>query len=267
VGGDGGKYERETFSDSLILSPSERVIVEVLFAKAGSYILEHNTPERTYTLGTITVAKETVDASFEKAFTALRFNKDMQSEIDLFRPFFSKPADKRLKLTIDMGDQMQGMMQNTTGSHTMHGSSTMMPNAQMMASGAPIEWEDTNSMMNAQSNRDMMKWILEDEETGRKNMDIDWKFSVGDRIKINITNDANSMHPMQHPIHFHGQRFLVLSTNGKPNDNRVWKDTALIQNGDAVELLVDMTNPGEWMAHCHIAEHLEAGMMLNFQVQ
>jgi FtsP/CotA-like multicopper oxidase with cupredoxin domain len=28
-----------------------------------------------------------------------------------------------------------------------------------------------------------------------------------------------------------------------------------------------MANPGAWMAHCHIAEHLEGGMMLSFQVQ
>jgi suppressor of ftsI len=29
---------------------------------------------------------------------------------------------------------------------------------------------------------------------------------------------------------------------------------------------VEMSNPGSWMAHCHIAEHLEGGMMLSFQV-
>jgi len=92
-------------------------------------------------------------------------------------------------------------------------------------------------------------------------------FKVGDKVKIKITNDPKSMHPMQHPIHFHGQRFLVLSTNGKQNDNLVWKDTTLIQNGDTVEILVEMTNPGEWMAHCHIAEHLEASMMFGFKVK
>jgi FtsP/CotA-like multicopper oxidase with cupredoxin domain len=71
---------------------------------------------------------------------------------------------------------------------------------------------------------------------------------------------------MQHPIHFHGQRFLVLTTNGVKTDNFVWKDTTLIQKGDTVEILVDMENPGTWMAHCHIAEHLESGMMFNFRV-
>jgi FtsP/CotA-like multicopper oxidase with cupredoxin domain len=27
-----------------------------------------------------------------------------------------------------------------------------------------------------------------------------------------------------------------------------------------------VTNPGRWMAHCHIAEHHESGMMLSFNV-
>ena len=269
VGADGGKYERETWSGSVILSPSERAIVEVLFANAGSYKLEHKTPERTYTLGTISVSNEKVATSFDKEFAVLRSNKDIQSEIDTFRSAFSKPVDKRLKLTIDMGMQMQGMMQNNTGSHNMNmmGNGQTMPNSEMVASGDPIEWEENNTAMNAMSNPEMMKWVIQDEDTGKKNMDINWNFKVGDKVKIKITNDPKSMHPMQHPIHFHGQRFLILSTNGKPNDNLVWKDTTLIPNGDTVEILVEMTNPGEWMAHCHIAEHLEASMMLSFMVE
>jgi FtsP/CotA-like multicopper oxidase with cupredoxin domain len=270
VGADGGKYERETRSDSVILSPSERAIVEVLFVSAGSYKLEHKTPERTYSFGTIAVANEKIATSYGKEFAVLRSNKDIQSEIDAFRSSFNKPADKNLKLTIDMGMDMQGMMQQEeTGGHNMDmmGSGQSMSNGSMMASGDLIEWEDGNAMMNAMSNSEMMKWVIEEENTGKKNMDIDWKFKVGDKVKIKITNDPKSMHPMQHPVHFHGQRFLVLSTNGRPNDNLVWKDTTLIQNGDTVEILVEMTNPGEWMAHCHIAEHLEAGMMFGFKVE
>lgn len=72
---------------------------------------------------------------------------------------------------------------------------------------------------------------------------------------------------MQHPIHFHGQRFVVLSTNGVPNDNMAWKDTTLVQTGDTVDILVEMANPGFWMAHCHIAEHLHSGMMFGFVVK
>lgn len=260
VGADGGKYERETWSNSIILSPSERAIVEVLFADTGSYTLQHKTPERTYALGTITVSNEKISTSFEKEFLTLRRNSDIRSDIDPFRPSFDKPADKRLKLTVDMGADMMSRM----GGHLVPDGSMM---SGMMGSGDPIEWEDDMQTMNAMSNSDMMQWVIRDEDTGKKNMDIDWNFKVGDKVKIKITNEPNSMHQMQHPIHFHGQRFLVLSANGKPNDNLVWKDTALIQNGDTVELLVEITNPGTWMAHCHIAEHLETGMMFGFTVE
>ena len=97
-------------------------------------------------------------------------------------------------------------------------------------------------------------------------MDIHWQFNVGDIKKIRITNLEDSPHPMQHPIHFHGQRFLVLSVDGKRSDNLVWKDTVLVPAGSTVELLFDMSNPGTWMMHCHIAEHLSNGMMGMFTV-
>ena len=75
------------------------------------------------------------------------------------------------------------------------------------------------------------------------------------------------MHPMQHPIHFHGQRFLVISRNWVKQDNLVWKDTSLIKTWETIEILVDMNNPWDWMSHCHIAEHLMSGMMFHFSVE
>ena len=68
-----------------------------------------------------------------------------------------------------------------------------------------------NAGMNAMSNTDMVTWKIIDQDSGKANMDISWKFKVGDKVKIRITNDGNSEHPMQHPIHFHGQRFLMLN--------------------------------------------------------
>ncbi|USN58146.1 MAG: multicopper oxidase domain-containing protein [Candidatus Peribacteria bacterium] len=98
------------------------------------------------------------------------------------------------------------------------------------------------AMMNRMSNDQMMEWILEDEVTKKQNMDIDWNFKKGQLVKVEIYNDPKSMHPMQHPIHFHGQRFVVLSRNGEKNDNLQWKDTTLIKNGERVEILVEMSN-------------------------
>ena len=40
----------------------------------------------------------------------------------------------------------------------------------------------------------------------------------------------------------------------------------LLRAGQTVDILLDVTNPGLWMAHCHIAEHTESGMMFSFEV-
>ena len=96
---------------------------------------------------------------------------------------------------------------------------------------------------------------------------IDWRFTVGDRVKIRLVNEMDSDHPMHHPFHLHGAgRFLVLARDGAPEPNLVWKDTVLVRTGQTVDILFDVTNPGLWMAHCHIAEHMQSGMMFSFTV-
>lgn len=129
-----------------------------------------------------------------------------------------------------------------------------------------IEWEDDMVMMNDMSTDENIEWVIEDIDTGKKNDKIDWSFKQGDLVKVRIYNDEKGLHPMQHPIHFHGQRFVVLTRDGNVNENLQWKDTVLIPKGQTIDVLVDMSNQGTWMAHCHIAEHLHSGMMFNFEV-
>jgi FtsP/CotA-like multicopper oxidase with cupredoxin domain len=112
-----------------------------------------------------------------------------------------------------------------------------------------------------------MRWMLVDRSTGAENAGIDWQFTVGDRVKIRLVNEMDSDHPMHHPFHIHGAgRFLILTRNGEVEPNLVWKDTVLVRTGEVVDILLDVTNPGLWMAHCHIAEHHESGMMFSFNV-
>ena len=112
-----------------------------------------------------------------------------------------------------------------------------------------------------------MRWILLDRDTGERNHGIDWRFRVGDQVKIRLVNEMDSDHPMHHPFHVHGAgRFLILSRDDTVEPNLVWKDTVLVRRGETVDILLDVTNPGVWMAHCHIAEHHESGMMFNFHV-
>jgi suppressor of ftsI len=266
VGGDSGAYEKDQWKDSVTLGPSERAVIEVLFDSSGTFAIQNKTPERAYTLGNVNVSSDSVAVSYASAFSQLKSHTETTASIEPFRQYFDKTPDKRIKLAIDMGGNMMSMQGMRHGGHMMP-DGTMMGGSMMNASPDGIEWEDENQMMNQMSNAESIQWKIVDQDTGLENMDIDWKFAKGQPVKIRIFNDPNSMHPMQHPMHFHGQRFLVIERNGKKETNLVWKDTVLIPSGETVDILLDTSNPGTWMAHCHIAEHLEAGMMMKFEVE
>jgi FtsP/CotA-like multicopper oxidase with cupredoxin domain len=130
-----------------------------------------------------------------------------------------------------------------------------------------IEWEDDMVEVNRMTTPANMRWKLVDRETGAENAQIDWMFRVGDQVKLRLINEMDSDHPMPHPFHVHGAgRFLILARDGVVEPNLVWKDTVLVRTGETVDILLDVTNPGRWMAHCHIAEHHESGMMFSFNV-
>jgi FtsP/CotA-like multicopper oxidase with cupredoxin domain len=134
------------------------------------------------------------------------------------------------------------------------------------ASGG-IEWEDDMVEVNRLTTTANMHWKFVDRTTGADSSTIDWHFTVGERVKIRLVNEMDSDHPMHHPFHLHGAgRFLVLARDGQPESNLVWKDTVLVRTGQVVDILFDVSNPGLWMAHCHIAEHMQSGMMFSFNV-
>ena len=265
VGADGGAYEQDQWKDSVILGPSERAIVEVLFDKSGAFAIQNKTPGQIYTLGSINVLDNPIAVSYEKEFGELKIHSATAQSINPLRSYFDKALDKRIAFSVSMsGAPMQMQM---GGGHMMP-DGTMMEGSMMMgASPDGIEWDDTNKMMGSMSNMENVKWKITDQDTGQVNEEINWTFKKGQPVKIRIQNPSNSMHPMQHPIHFHGQQFLMLAVNGVKQTDLVWKDTVLVPSGQTVDILLDSTNPGEWMAHCHIAEHLEDGMMFNFRVE
>jgi FtsP/CotA-like multicopper oxidase with cupredoxin domain len=130
-----------------------------------------------------------------------------------------------------------------------------------------IEWEDDMAEINRKTTSANTRWSFIDKATGAASHAIDWRFRVGDLVKIRLVNEMDSDHPMHHPFHIHGAgRFVVLARDGAPEPNLVWKDTVLIRTGKTVDILLEVTNPGIWMAHCHIAEHHESGMMFSFHV-
>jgi len=247
VGWDIWKIEKEVMINSQIIAPAERYIVEVRFDQSWEYVIK----SRDRKLGKIIVKDTWIRKKQKEFWSDLKESPEEYSFIRKnFQKFLDQKVDKKLRLTIWM--------------KWMWEMRRWMP---MWNDGDEIEWEDNMAMMNKMSNSNMMEWKLVDEETKKENMDIDWKFKKGQFVKVEIYNDPNSMHPMQHPIHFHGQRFLVLSRDWKVEKNLQWKDVSLVKNWERVEILIEMTNPWIWMSHCHIAEHLQSGMMMTFIVE
>ncbi|UCI06511.1 multicopper oxidase family protein [Mesorhizobium sp. B1-1-8] len=69
-----------------------------------------------------------------------------------------------------------------------------------------------------------------------------------------------------HPMHVHGFSLSVLSRNGSPVPHRQWQDTALLAPKDVIECAFVADNPGDWMLHCHVADHQMSGLMTVFRV-
>ncbi len=262
VGADIGKFERERWVSSVVLAPAQRYVVDVRFETEGPVALTNRIQAidhylatfepRVDTLAVVAVSDEAAAEDHAEAFEILRENADVISEIDAYRGYLDRGHDYELELTLRVGNlplTIKQMMQLDT---------LYVP---------PVEWNDAMPMMNYVASSREVTWVLRDQGSGAENMEIDWRFQVGDVVKIRLHNDIRALHPMQHPMHFHGQRLLVLAQDGVANDNLVWKDTVLLPTGATTDILLELSNPGRWMAHCHIAEHLEAGMKMVFQVE
>ena len=105
----GGELEgerREERVEGVLLAPSERVVVDVLFGRPGELTLEHRTPKRTYPLATITVREERAEPSLAREFRDLRLNPDMLAERDRIARYLDAEPDKTLALLaeMDMGE-------------------------------------------------------------------------------------------------------------------------------------------------------------------
>jgi suppressor of ftsI len=277
VGADIGKFEHETFADDFLISPAERVVVEVYFEKTGQYKLTHTMPSGSEAIATFNVSRDEVSKSYVQSFLTLRDNVDVAKEFEGFEEYLNRESDKKMRLTVEIGEIEIDHSDHAGHEATViaavddhdHGVTTTNHEEHAHSTGATgedaIQWDDTSGDTLSTSND--IVWKIVDEDTGLENMDIDWNFKVGDLVKISMENDMDAEHVMQHPIHFHGQRFVVLAVNGVPNDNMAWKDTVLVTPGEKVDVLVEMSNPGVWMSHCHIAEHLHSGMMMGFRVE
>jgi FtsP/CotA-like multicopper oxidase with cupredoxin domain len=60
--------------------------------------------------------------------------------------------------------------------------------------------------------------------------------------------------------------FKLLARNGVPAGEAFFRDTVLIHGNETIDIGLVPLDVGDWMLHCHILEHAEAGMMTMLQV-
>lgn len=83
-------------------------------------------------------------------------------------------------------------------------------------------------------------------------------FSVkrGTAISIDVKNENGWPHAM----HIHGHHFIYDKTP------KLWRDTALFSRSEQGSMQFIADNPGKWLIHCHMIEHMAGGMVTWFEV-
>jgi plastocyanin len=77
---------------------------------------------------------------------------------------------------------------------------------------------------------------------------------VGDWIQVSYYNEGLQVHPM----HLHGFEQIVIAKDGEPLDHPYAADTVLVGPGERYTVIFNASDPGTWVWHCHILNHVES---------
>lgn len=104
-----------------------------------------------------------------------------------------------------------------------------------------------------------LDWGINEDRYGE---DTPTQYQLDQAYKIQLKNTSVQLHPM----HFHGQFFMVVARDGEMLTQARWQDTVLVLPEETVDIVMMPRDKGEWAMHCHILEHADAGMMTTFTV-
>ncbi|MBC9252024.1 copper oxidase [Pseudomonas alcaligenes] len=74
-----------------------------------------------------------------------------------------------------------------------------------------------------------------------------------------------NMAQYQHPVHLHGMAFKVLDSDRR-DIVPYFTDTYLLGKNETARIAFVADNPGIWMFHCHVIDHMETGLMAAIEV-
>jgi uncharacterized cupredoxin-like copper-binding protein len=77
---------------------------------------------------------------------------------------------------------------------------------------------------------------------------------TGDWFEVSYYNEGLQSHPM----HLHGFEQIVIAKDGEPLDHPYAADTVLVAPGERYTVLINASEPGTWVWHCHILNHVES---------
>jgi len=77
--------------------------------------------------------------------------------------------------------------------------------------------------------------------------------------------ELRNLSQYQHPIHLHGMAFKVISSNRRRIEPW-YTDTYLLGKNETARIALVADNPGVWMFHCHVIDHMETGLMAAIEV-
>ena len=258
VAADMGAFPAPPHVESVVLAPAERYAVDVTLGGSGPWALVNRVRAIDHLMGRFVPQEDTlaIFAPGLAAFSPFHVEASGGAAVPLDVPVDAPEPAATPDLTLEFGLRTRDLPFVTS---------------QMMRLDSayfhPIEWSGTMPMMNWATSAEQAEWFVRDAATGRENHAAEFVVRRGERRVLRLVNLRNGLHAMQHPIHVHGQRFRVLAVNGVAPTTWAWKDTILLPAGGTVDILVEFDNPGRWMLHCHIAEHVESGMMTTFVVE
>ncbi|EIK97723.1 twin-arginine translocation pathway signal [Pseudomonas sp. M47T1] len=77
--------------------------------------------------------------------------------------------------------------------------------------------------------------------------------------------ELKNMTQYQHPIHLHGMTFKVIASS-RHTLEPYFTDTYLLGKHERARVALVADNPGVWMFHCHVVDHMETGLMAAIEV-